>query len=180
MITAADPISRYRRLIEQVDAMIADLEAIHRDFMRCRAGCCQCCTLTSVLAIEAAVLGRAVARLPDTMRRRLGQGEGEVCPLLIDSRCAVYAERPLICRTHGLPIGYVDHDKETVAVSACPVNFPADYAFALEELLLLDRVNEELAAVNLPYCRARGFAPERRIAMSDIVAGAGFFVAEGD
>ncbi len=180
MITASDPISRYRHLIEQVDAMIADLAVIHRAVLRCRAGCCQCCTLTSVLAIEAEVLGRAVARLPAAVRSRLGQGEGELCPLLLDSRCAVYAGRPLICRTHGLPIGYVDHDKETVMVSACPVNFAEDHPFVLEELLVLDRVNEELAAVNLVYCRERGLAPERRIAMSDIVAGTGFFVAGGD
>ncbi|MCA9711141.1 MAG: YkgJ family cysteine cluster protein, partial [Myxococcales bacterium] len=80
--------------------------------MQCRAGCARCCHQRfGVFEVEAHRLRTALARLartdPERRRRVRAQADDPAaqsrCALLVDDRCAVYDERPMICRTHGLP-----------------------------------------------------------------------------
>lgn len=85
--------------------------------MQCKEGCSGCCKPgLSVFGLEAAkireslvALSQNAPALRDTVRRqghRALEDPDSVshCPLLVNDRCAVYEERPLICRSHGLPI----------------------------------------------------------------------------
>lgn len=56
------------------------------------------------------------------LRARLKRGHLDPrCPLLDEAgRCKVYAARPLICRSHGLPIQVGPSTQRDV----CPLNFP--------------------------------------------------------
>src|SRR5262249_7706117 len=51
----------------------------------------------------------------------------EACPALEgDGRCAIYPFRPVICRTHGLPIrfpGSTARARSLPQIDACPKNF---------------------------------------------------------
>ncbi len=154
-------------LIKELDGAVADLAELHGEQIRCKPSCCQCCTISSVLAIEAAGIREAVARLDVGVREKIRhQGQEDSCPFLIDSLCVIYERRPLICRTHGLPIAYIDYEQEAIEVSVCPLNFSADYAFEQDELFFIDSFNTKLAELNRRWCAAKGLDANKRVAMT--------------
>ena len=93
--------------------------------LACTEGCHDCCHPgLSVFELEAAPIRDALMRIDPGSRERVrGQGadpRSDRCALLLDGRCSVYAQRPLICRSHGLPVA-----DDAGQVSWCPLNFTA-------------------------------------------------------
>lgn len=165
-------IHDYHHLLAALDAEIARIGELHTATLSCGPGCASCCLAFSVLPIEAACLREAVAALPSASQARLGQNleeNADRCPLLIDDLCSVYAARPVICRTQGLPLAYVDEEREAIEVSACPLNFPEDHAFAPENLLFMDGFNARLAEINRVWCHTQGLTPGKRISLRELV-----------
>ena len=161
----------YHQLLAALDAEIARIGKIHAAALSCGPRCASCCLAFSVLPLEAACLREAVAALSPATHDRLGRNlaeDAERCPLLIDELCSIYAARPVICRTQGLPLAYVDEEREAIEVSACPLNFPADHAFTPENLLFMDWFNARLFELNRAWCRKQGLAPDRRIPLKEI------------
>ncbi len=155
-----EPIkAAYRALIAEVDRLTADLSIRLQRYLHCGPGCSSCCRAFSVLPLEAALIAehRGRPRPPAAAR-------GE-CPLLAEQRCTIYAWRPLICRTQGLAIGYIDQANEQIDVSACPLNFSEEHPFDYDDLLLIDPFNDRLAALNAIYCEAAGLDPHRRLVL---------------
>ncbi len=108
-------------LRSRVDAHFEAAAASAGPQMRCAEGCDACCHVDlSVFEVEAAPIRDALARLPEAARARVRAqaDQTERCALLLDGRCTVYDQRPLICRSHGVAVqlddGRVDH---------CPLNF---------------------------------------------------------
>lgn len=164
-------IQDYHHLLAALDAEIARIGELHAATLSCGPGCASCCQAFSVLPIEAACLREAVAALPSASQARLGQNleeNADRCPLLIDDLCSVYAARPVICRTQGLPLAYVDEEREAIEVSACPLNFPDEYAFAPESLLFMDGFNARLAEINRVWCLEQELAPDKRIPIREL------------
>lgn len=149
----------YHELIEEVDRATAQLSTRLQGFVRCAPGCSSCCRSFSVFPLEAALIeDQAGKRQPQQP-----QQSHQSCPLLIEQRCSVYAQRPLICRTQGLPIAYVDEISEQIEVSACRLNFSDEHPFELDDLFFIDPFNARLAALNSSYCEHGGLVPEARI-----------------
>jgi hypothetical protein len=144
-----------RRVDDHFDAALSRAAGA----MRCRIGCDQCCRVRlSVFAIEGDRIAHALAALDPALREhvRAQAGDASHCALLVDGRCVVYEQRPLICRSHGVP---ARADGET---SCCPLNFvdaPADPASVLN-----------LDAINLPLSvMARMHDGEgRRVALAEL------------
>ncbi|MEW6521596.1 MAG: YkgJ family cysteine cluster protein [Thermodesulfobacteriota bacterium] len=160
----------YRALVDRIDEEIRKTAELHGARLRCAPGCSQCCTISSVLPLEAAVLRQALGGL-DEQRRTMTRLQAEAdasCPLLVDRLCLVYQARPLICRTHGLPIAYVDYERQAIEVSACPLNFGEEYEFDRQELFFIDPFNGELARLNEEYCAALGIDSAMRVPMRDL------------
>ena len=164
-------IHDYHQLIAALDTEIGRIGEMHGATLSCGPGCASCCLAFSVLPIEAACLREAIGALPlasqEQLDRNLAEGD-ERCPLLIDDLCSVYAARPVICRTQGLPLAYVDAEREAIEVSACPLNFPDEYAFAPENLLFMDDFNARLSELNRAWCREKRLSPDRRIPLREI------------
>lgn len=164
-------IQDYHQLLAALDAEIARIGEMHGATLSCGPGCASCCLAFSVLPIEAACLREAIAALPSAsqkrLRRNLAEGDDR-CPLLSDDLCSIYAARPVICRTQGLPLAYVDEERQAIEVSACPLNFPDEYAFAPESLLFMDGFNARLAELNRAWCRNQDLAPDKRIPLREI------------
>ena len=118
----------------------------------------------SVLPLEAALLQRGLPAGQAAGPRR----EGE-CALLGHGLCTAYSLRPVICRTQGLPLAYVDETLAQIDVSACPLNFAEDVDFDLDDLFFMDAFNERLAALNLLYCRRHGLDATARVAIADLI-----------
>ncbi len=130
--------------------------------------------------VEAALLREGAAALDDAARERLSArlealAPGAPCVFLEDDgRCAVYASRPLVCRTQGLPLRYPDGlvPVEAIfsrarggggAITWCPLNF-TERAPSSEDVLDAARVDTMLALSN----REAGGDAERRTALADL------------
>ena len=122
----------------------------------CRAGCERCCHQRfSVFAVEAAPIREALAALARTdpgLRQRIREqgrdADSSRCALLVDGRCSVYAQRPLICRSHGLPIATADPEQPEgpLRLDHCPLNF-VDRPPPRPSVLVLDAINRPLAVI---------------------------------
>ena len=113
-------------LYDEVDEHSAALHALHARRLQCRKGCSGCCVdgLT-VFAVEAENIRRRHGEL-------LAQGaphrEG-ACAFLDDAgACRIYADRPYVCRSQGLPLRWTE-ERDGVLVELrdiCPLNEAGD------------------------------------------------------
>lgn len=136
-------------LRRRVDDHFAAAQGRSPGQMQCSAGCSRCCHQRfGVFEVEAHRVRTALARLAQTdpaRRERVRRQADDPavmhhCALLVDERCAVYDERPLICRTHGLPTRVQDEHGDSL--QGCPLNFTDEDPPAASVLAL--------AAVNAP------------------------------
>ena len=145
------PLAAYRQLVERLDAFFSRVSRRHPDMLRCAPGCDECCHRDlSLFPFEAELLMEAVSRLAPPVRKRTLdraacalQDPQAPCPLLEDARCLVYPARPVICRTHGLPMLIPGEQ----GISLCPLNFKGVLEFGGECVLDLTPVNQILATV---------------------------------
>lgn len=153
-------------LVEQlhrvVDELTEPLARLHADRLACKRGCSGCCIddLT-VFEIEAAVIVRHHAELLDTGAPHPPGG----CAFLDGGGgCRIYAHRPYVCRTQGLPFRWATADGE--ARDICPLNAEGP---PIEELpaascWTLGPVEERLASRQ----RAEDGGQGRRIPLRDL------------
>ena len=104
--------------------------------------------------ITAYALARALAQRPaseaEVIRQRAREATPDgPCPLLENGRCLLYAARPLICRTHGLPI--LIREEGQNRVDFCPLNFTGYDSLPGTALIDLERLNQVLVAVNREF-----------------------------
>lgn len=158
----------------RVDAHFDAAVARTPDAFECAAGCDRCCHQRfSVFEVEAAPIRGALAELAlrdpalrDRIRRQGHDPDASACALLVDGRCSVYAERPLICRSHGLPIAVPDRDEPDgpLRLDHCPLNF-RDQPAPRASVLVLDAINRPLAM--LAELDSPG---ANRVALADLAA----------
>ena len=165
----ADPLANYHSLVAKVDDLCRGIEDRLGAAITCHDGCSSCCLAISVFPVEAVAMIEAANRLPAEEFQHLKQhlaswSEGEACPLLADDRCLLYEARPIICRTHGLPILLVEGEERRIDV--CPRNCQGVDHLPGEVILDLERLNTLLAAVNALYLREFGIRLPERIPIS--------------
>ncbi len=164
-------LADYERLLDRVDAHAARLHEARAQGFACAPGCSGCChRQLSIFPIEAA---RIAAWIDDNSLADDAEGEPSVDPLtvvedsapcaLLDTagRCRIYPVRPIICRTHGLPLAVPDGDG--LRADVCPLNFGDGGLAALSstEFLALTPLNTVLAALNAAFVQNTGASPAR-------------------
>lgn len=162
-----EALTSYRQLVAKVDAHWARSAGLLGARLHCAPGCCDCCRQhISVFPVEAVNIALALDALPggkaDALRRRAARAPADgPCPLLDDDgRCALYAVRPIICRTQGLPLLIATDTEDQVA--ACPKNEVAGEPLPADAVVDLERLNRILAAVNRLFVQSvMPRAPER-------------------
>ncbi|MFB3819563.1 MAG: YkgJ family cysteine cluster protein [Candidatus Methylomirabilales bacterium] len=112
-------------LYEDVDAEAARLGAVHGPRLLCGQGCTRCCIDgVTVFEVEAEHIRRRHGSLLAGARPH---PEG-ACAFLDDAgACRIYADRPYVCRTQGLPLRWTEehHDGSIVERrDICPLNGP--------------------------------------------------------
>lgn len=115
-----------------VDELARPMLVAHEPRLRCRSGCTDCCSDgLSVFAVEAAVIARHHA---DLLEEGVPHAEGACAFLDEAGACRIYAQRPYVCRTQGLPLRWLEQDEEgpIEARDICPLN--ADGGPPIEEL----------------------------------------------
>ncbi|MFH0799405.1 MAG: YkgJ family cysteine cluster protein [Pseudomonadota bacterium] len=184
-------MNNYLRLVEKIDRFVGALSRRHPSSFACKPGCTDCCVAgITVWRVEfdnlRTHLKAAGGDAIESLTRRSKSSSGR-CPLLDDSgRCAVYAERPVVCRLWGAPLAFSAGPEafsvhapgaerllrmarnDEGSITCCDNNFRSD--IALDELVFSDIINVEtvlntLAAVNHVYCKEKGLDPEERLAL---------------
>jgi Fe-S-cluster containining protein len=106
----SNSMSRHAELAAKVDAFFARVAARHGSDMQCGSGCSDCCHVRlTVTSVEARAIRELVAAWPEERRRALAAqaaaAAADRCAALDEhGRCAIYAARPFVCRSHGAPI----------------------------------------------------------------------------
>jgi Fe-S-cluster containining protein len=167
----SDPLANYHSLLDKVDEHCRVVSQTLGDALVCHAGCSSCCLAISVFPVEAAAIIEAACRLLPAQLRQLKQhlsewNGGEACPFLFDEKCLIYEARPIICRTHGLPILLVEGDQRRVDL--CPKNCLGMEQLPGGAVIDLDRLNTMLSAVNALYLREFGIKLPERIPLASI------------
>lgn len=168
-----DTLANYLAFLERVDGLCGQISARLAGEIRCKAGCSGCCRHLGLFPVEAANLADTVGRLPEALRNllagRTDWTEETSCPLLLDDCCLVYSARPVICRTHGLPLlAEVAGEK---VVDFCPENFRGVSSLSGDMVIDLETVNRALVAINGKFESDNPDSPfrGRRLSIAEII-----------
>ena len=94
-------MSRLDELTAKIDGFFARVEARHGDDMQCQTGCSDCCHVRlSITAVEADAIRLHLASHPVVVN----DAPDRCAALDASGRCQIYEARPVVCRSHGVPI----------------------------------------------------------------------------
>lgn len=156
-----DALTEYAAVVDRVQAFADQAAAAQRESLACRKGCDGCCRLRrTAFAVEIAAIRHHVSTLDDerqaALRARVASPAvqaAERCVFLdADGACAVYAARPIICRTHGPAVTSAES-----GVVWCELNFAGVPDAQVPQVappgsvLDLDRINALLTVVDARY-----------------------------
>lgn len=117
-----EAIAAVLRLHAEIDRRAHGLETRHADRLQCRRGCASCCVdELTVFEVEADVIR---ARAGEVLRES-PHAEGACAFLDAQGACRIYAHRPYVCRTQGLPLRWIDFEDpaaESEQRDICPLN----------------------------------------------------------
>lgn len=142
-----DNFDSYRAFISKVDELSSALAKQHNQHMLCKKGCDLCCMNYRIFPVEYYAMQKALEDKPVVTSESV---DGS-CVFLHEHACQIYEARPTICRTHGLPLLYMNDDQWEL--SACELNFTEfdDEDFSAENTFPQDRFNSELFQINKQF-----------------------------
>ena len=147
---------RYQELIQAIQEHTNEIQHIHAKNINCTRGCHSCCIPDlQISRIEKERIAKYIqdsSSLIETLQKlkETNPYQSTRCQMLDEQGlCSIYEVRPIICRTHGLPILFQDKDQWFADV--CSFNFVDDSLDILEQddFLPIDLVNQELAFANI-------------------------------
>jgi Fe-S-cluster containining protein len=142
---------QYKVLRDEIDNYSKTLEKEHSEQMVCKVGCDKCCMDYSIFPIEFYSILNDLKSAGIHLETIDGQDEN-VCVFLKKHICAIYEQRPIICRTHGLPLLFMN-DNSDWELSVCDLNFTEfDFgSFSLENTFPQDKYNSKLFLLNKKF-----------------------------
>lgn len=112
-------VDAINKLHDEISQAASVLEVRHRGILQCRAGCSACCV--DGLTVFDAEAQRIQREFADVLQESPGPVGG--CAFLdLEGRCRVYAARPYVCRTQGLPIRWFDGEPVAEYRDICELN----------------------------------------------------------
>lgn len=154
-----DALTQYRALLEKVDRLFAEIRGRHPAEFSCRLNCHSCCKPgLTVNSLEAKNIREGLSPALAAKMRALEATDayqGLRCTFLeADGACGIYSLRPLVCRSHGLPLQFKDigeaEGEEAIFRDVCYLNFQNFEIANLpdQDVLNLDTLNTILAMLN--------------------------------
>ncbi len=144
--------SAYKELRSTIDTVADTLSAIHKHHMKCKKGCDLCCMDYAILPIEFHFIQNEINAEMNMGKTIKTSGKSDGCIFLKNNSCTIYKHRPVICRTHGLPLLYTNDDYEW-ELSTCELNFRKyDYGrFTPDNTFPQDKINSRLFMLNKKF-----------------------------
>jgi len=147
---------QYQNLLHKIEQVCKRLSEYYAEHIICKPGCNQCCQVErTVIGLEAYIVEQQLLTLSSQRIRKLRnlhRKNDEHCPLLWNKLCVIYPARPIICRTHGLPIFY--DEAEITFMDYCRLNFtklPENYKFVNKNVLDLVKFNTKLVQLDQQF-----------------------------
>jgi Fe-S-cluster containining protein len=143
----------YSVLRDETDHLSERLAKNHNEHINCAPGCNKCCMDFSIFPVE------FFSILKENENKKInvstGAGEGE-CLFLINGLCSIYESRPIICRTHGLPMLRMGEDDWEL--SYCELNFISGDLpeFGESNTFPQDLYNSKLFLINREFLKSLG------------------------
>ena len=165
-------LHNYYRLLAKIDERCREIHTAYQEHIACKKGCSACCRRISVCAVEAAAISLALSRLfpeiPDRLRQNANAySDPEICPLLEHGACVIYESRPVICRTHGLPILVFQNGRPEA--DFCPLNFRNISSLPSQAMLDIEKLNQMLFAVNSVFIAEFPEITQERFGIYDLL-----------
>lgn len=113
---------KYNRLRNNIDQVSEKLYNQHKTHMQCRKGCDLCCMDYSILPLEFHFIKEELKKENFQPDKTPSGNTDSSCIFLKNHECTIYKNRPVICRTHGLPLLFTNDDYEW-ELSTCELNF---------------------------------------------------------
>ena len=151
-------MEEYLVLRDKVDAQFEKLFSKHRTHMNCELGCHQCCVPDlTVTRLEADMIRSYLKAYPERVERlkeiqKQRPHRGQRCEMLnADGQCVIYEARPLVCRSHGVPL-LVQIDEKREGLDACPLNFSEGMSMLdVGDWIHLETLHTMLALIDWRY-----------------------------
>jgi hypothetical protein len=161
------PLDELAKLHQVIELLSSQLHARHAARLHCKRGCSACCIddLT-VFDVEAERIRRAYPELLATGE----PGPRGGCAFLDDQgACRIYAHRPYVCRTQGLPLRWFElvDGQPAELRDICPLNAEGDpiESLAPDACWTIGAIEARLDAL-----QARHGEPGQRVALRDLFA----------
>lgn len=154
MQTINNHFKAYQKLVRSIDVMTKSLASRHDKYLNCKKGCDLCCMDYSVLPVEYHFLESKINLQKGTAANKKRNSSKNGCVFLQDHECTIYKDRPVICRTHGLPLLFINDDYEW-ELSTCELNFQ-DYDYELftsDNTFPQDKINSSLFMLNKAFIK---------------------------
>lgn len=168
-------LSEYLDAREKIDAAAATVFERRAEDIACKRGCSSCCVEgLSVLSVEAAAIEQLLQQ--EGLTREPSPPPGGCAFLDDEGACTIYRVRPVVCRTHGLPLRMRTGSSSSSGgrrplkvlddVEVCALNFTGaasetgsvDRSFTAADVLDAERIAALLLVVEQRY-RARAGLP---------------------
>lgn len=153
-MTGSHALAQLAMLHAEVDAAVERLVRLHGTALRCGPQCADCCMDgVTVFEVEAALIRREHAEL---LRAGVPHPAGACAFLDEQGACRIYAQRPYVCRTQGLPLRWLDEGPDGQLVEyrdICALNEEALSVTTLEPeaCWTIGPVEESLCSVQLRW-----------------------------
>lgn len=146
-------IVEYDKLIETIEKKNVRLEKEHAGQMLCHRGCSSCCQPFDIVPLEKYIIHKKLADKGIAIPK---QQNPKVCKYLKNNECSIYDIRPIMCRTHGFPLLYLNEDETAYEFSTCEKNFvDFDLDEAVEgNCIMMDDHNYVLNQLNIKFLKA--------------------------
>ena len=172
--------SEYEAVLHKIGSFSKKVSSQYAEELNCKKGCSQCCVAgLEVLPVEAAYIqqGLAAQGPSDSLSLR-----GSYCDFLdVSGACQIYAFRPLVCRTHGLPLKMESLEPVSKSLSlrvlnddvvTCHLNFLTDREPAPADVLSEIQIQALLHVVNVRFCQTHQIQdPLRRTPLTHAALG---------
>ena len=170
---AKEQIDLYYSLRQEIDELSNKLSSEYHNHLQCKKGCDQCCVNLNILPVEYyAILNElSPEEIPDisTITNR-----EDPCTFLQDHACTIYPSRPVICRTHGLPMLFLNDEGDDMELAYCELNFTnaEDLEFTTENTYPEDHYMSKLYQINrefVKHFKKRQFHEQQIIPLTGIL-----------
>ncbi|MBK8808144.1 MAG: YkgJ family cysteine cluster protein [Bacteroidales bacterium] len=150
----------YLNLVKFVEQETERMQNLHTKHITCKKGCSSCCLSFRIFSVEKDIIYKTLLE-NDIALPLHNENTETTCKYLVNGDCSIYQYRPIMCRTHGFPLLYLNEDEDAYEFSGCELNFSTiDMSeVVIENCIMMDDINKKLFTINETYLADNKIVP---------------------